>query len=180
MLKILRCFFVVAVIASAALAMSSSARAELSIAVVDIQRLQSQSEAAQSIQKQLEERRDALQNEFAGYEQELRDNEKKLVEGRENITPEEFAAHRKEFEGKLLETRQLVQKRRRDLEIAVAQASKILNDEIFKIVAEETEKEGYQLVLTRQNVVLVEKSIDITERVLTALNEKIKTIKLEK
>lgn len=156
-----------------------SARAELSVAVVDMQLLQTKSDAAQSIETQLEARREALQKEFAGYEQELREAEKNLVEKRESMAPEEFAKQRKEFEQKLMTTRQLVQQRRRDLETAVAAASKTLNDRIFEIVAGETEKNGYQLVLTRQNVVLVEKSIDITQTVLTSLNEGLKSVKLE-
>lgn len=157
----------------------SVAYAEISIAVVDIQKLQTQSKAAISIQEQLEKRRDALQSEFAGYEQELRENEKDMFEAQDQLSQEELVKKREEFESKLLKTRDLVQERRRDLELAVAKASKQLSDEIFKIVAEETEDKNYQLVLTRQNIVLVEKSIDITERIMSLLNDKITNIELE-
>lgn len=88
-----------------------AAKADVSIAVVDVQRLLTESEAALSIQKQVQAEREKLQNEFAGYEQKLRDSEKQLVETRGDMSPEEFSSKREEFQIELQETGSLVQKK---------------------------------------------------------------------
>jgi len=75
-----------------------SAYAQASLAVVDVQNLLSQSNAAKDIQKQVKSRRDKLQAEFSKYEKELRDNEKKIIAERANMSPEEFASKRQSFE----------------------------------------------------------------------------------
>ena len=54
------------VILLVSLPFAQSAKAEVSIAVVDVQRLLTESQAALSIQKQVQAEREKLQNEFAG------------------------------------------------------------------------------------------------------------------
>lgn len=155
------------------------AKAEVSIAVVDVQRLLTESKAALSIQKQVQEEREKLQNEFAGYEQKLRDSEKQLVENRGEMTPEEFTNKREKFQRELQETGSLVQKKKRALENALVKATGKLRGEILKIVAQKAEEKNYDIVLTRQNIVLVAKAFDISEEVMSAINAKITNIPLE-
>ncbi len=155
------------------------AHAEMSIAVVDVQRLLAESKAAQSIQKQVQGEREKLQAEFAGYEDKLRDSEKKLVDERGTMTPEEFNAKREEFQKKLQETGSVVQKKKRSLETALVKATGKLRNEILKIVAQKAEEKNYDLVLTRQNIVLVAKEFDISEEVLAAVNAAVANIPLE-
>lgn len=100
-----------------------AAKADVSIAVVDVQRLLTESEAALSIQKQVQAEREKLQNEFAGYEQKLRDSEKQLVETRGDMSPEEFSSKREEFQIELQETGSLVQKKKRALENGLVKAT---------------------------------------------------------
>ena len=158
---------------------SHPAHAELSIAVVDVEKLLTQSEAAKSIQKQVQEKRDALQSEFSKHEDELRNSEKALVESREKISQEEFKTKRQEFEKNLLEKQKLVQGKKRALEEAVIKATGKMRSEIATIVAGIAEAKKFQIVMTRQNIVIAEKALDITEEVMTKLNEKLKTVKLE-
>ncbi len=162
-----------------ALTVSQPAKAEVSIAVVDVQRLLTESQAALSIQKQVQAEREKLQNEFAGYEQKLRDSEKQLVEKRGDMSPEEFTSQREKFQVQLQETGSLVQKKKRTLETALVKATGKLRGEILKIVAQKAEEKNYDIVLTRQNIVLVAKTFDISEDVMTAINEKITNIPLD-
>lgn len=54
-----------------------------------------------------------------------------------------------------------------------------MRGEILKIVAQKAEENNYDIVLTRQNIVLVAKTFDISEDVMSAVNAKIKNIPLE-
>lgn len=158
---------------------SSPAHAEVKIAVVDVQLLLTESKAAKSIQAQVQKEREKLQSEFSGYEDQLRTNEKLLVDKRAEMTPEEFAAKRDEFQSKLQQTGGLVQEKKRTLENALVKATGKLRGEVLKIVAAIAEENSYDIVLTRQNIVLVAKSFDITDQVMTSVNEKVGNITLE-
>lgn len=161
------------------LGFSHQAKAEISIAVVDVQKIMTESKAAVSIQQQVQQQREKLQTEFSGYEQKLRDNEKNLLEERNDMTPEEFKAKRDEFQKNLQETGALVQDKKRALEEGLVKATSKLRGEVLQIVANMADERNYDIVMSRQNIVLVTKSLDITEEVMAAINAKITNISLE-
>lgn len=158
---------------------ATPARAELSFVVVDVQRIMTESKAAVSIQEQVQGQREKLQSEFSGYEQKLRDNEKNLLEERGDMSAEEFKAKREEFQKNLQETGALVQNKKRNLEEALVKATAKLRGEVLKIVAGMADERDYDVVMSRQNIVLVSKTLDITEEVMVAIDGKIKKIPLE-
>lgn len=158
---------------------AGQAKAEITIAVVDVQKILTESAAAVSIQKQVQQQREKLQAEFSGYEQKLRDNEKDLLEERNDLTPEEFKAKRDEFQKSLQETGALVQDKKRALEEGLVKATSKLRGEVLQVVAKMADERNYDIVMSRQNIVLVSKSLDITEEVMTAINSKITNISLE-
>ena len=53
-----------------------------------------------------------------------------------------------------------------------------LRKHIINVAAEVSNEEGYQMVLTRDSVVIVEKEIDITDTVLTRLNANVSNISI--
>lgn len=148
------------------------------IAIVDIEQVSSQSLAGQSIQTQLKDRRTAFQKEFSAREDNLMNTEKLLIEEKNNLSAEEFSQKRQEFEKQLLETRNLFQKRRNSLDKGVGEALSQLRKQIIEVTAEIADKENYNMVLTRESVVIVETEMDITEKVIAALNKKLSKIPL--
>ncbi|MFN3701524.1 MAG: OmpH family outer membrane protein [Alphaproteobacteria bacterium] len=156
-----------------------SAQADIKIAVVDMQMVMTESSAAVSIQEQVQNEREKLQSEFLSYEDSLRESERLLVEKRSSMTAEEFAAKRDEFQMSLQETGSLVQKKRTVLENALMTATSKLRSEALSIIAGVAEDQGYDLVLTRQNIVLVAKQYDITDEVMERINSRLKHIALE-
>jgi len=157
----------------------SNAHAEVSIAVVDIDKILTESVVATSLQKQVQSERDKLQAEFAGYEQSLRDNEQELIKERPNMTPEEFEKKRDEFQKELQETGSIVQVKKRKLEKAMVVATSRLRNEILKIVAAMAETQKFDVVLSKQNIVLVAKSLDMTDDVMEKINANVQNIPLE-
>lgn len=170
-------FLILAVLA--VLVTPGMALAQQSIAIVDVQMLLTESTAAKHIQKQLQAKRDALQKEFAQYEEKLRTNEKSLADEKSKLDEAAFKAKRDEFEKSLLETQGLVQKKKRDLEQAVLDSTAVLRESLLKIVAAISEEKKYDVVMTRQNVVLADKSLDITAQVLEKLNATLTEVPLK-
>ncbi len=148
------------------------------IAVIDIDKLLNESKAGQSIAKQVQDKQAAFQKEFSAKEKELLDAQKTLIDEKSNLSADEFAKKRKEFEEKLISTRKLFQKRRTDLDRALSEALGTLRRNVVEVTAAVAEKEGYDIVLTRDSVVIAEKALDITPPVLADLNAKIDNIKL--
>ena len=149
------------------------------VAIVDIQNLLQKSKAAVSIQNQLKEQRKSFQKEFSKFEGELKSAEKNLASQRSELSAEEFSAKRDEFEDQLIKTRSIVQKRKNALDEALKKAMKELRVEILNIVADIAEEENYDLVMSRQNVIIVDKDIDISEKVLKRLDKSLTNIDLE-
>lgn len=154
------------------------AMAETKFGVLNFQSLMADSKAAKSIQDQLEAKRKSFQDEFSKHERELVEKEKALVDKRAEMTPEEFNKSRQDFESEVLETRKLVQKRQRALEMAAQKAVSELRVEVTRITAEIAKEKGYDMVLSRQNVVLAQEEMDITNDVLKALDKQVKEVKL--
>lgn len=151
----------------------------VSIAVVDVQKLMTDSTAAKSLQGQMDSQRKSFQDEFSRYERELHDSEKTLTAERDKLSADDYTKKREAFEEKLLETRRLVQKRKGALDEAFNKALGQLQEAIIKISAKIADEKGYQLVITRQNVVVVEKSLDITQAVMDRLNKELADVKLK-
>jgi len=148
-------------------------------AVVDIDRLMGDSKAGRSIQNQLQDSRESFQKEFSEKEQELREKEKSILQQRDDLSAEEFAKKRQEFESSLLETRKLFQQRRNALDEALNEAMIKLRKEIVEISANLAEEKGYSMILSRENVVIVEKDLDVTDEALKRLNKNIQKIDLK-
>ncbi len=156
-----------------------SAQAETKISVVDLDILLNESKAGKSIQAQLKSKRDSFQKEFAEKEKNLRDDEKKIIEKKDKMTAEEFSVERKKFEAKLLETRKLLQVRKTSLDKGLTGAMQELRQHIMKVTSELAESTKTQLVLNRDSVVIVEKSMDITSDVLAKLDATVSSIPLK-
>lgn len=148
------------------------------IAIVDLEKVSSQSKAGQSIQRQLKERRAAFQKEFSSREDSLAKSEKLLIEEKNTLSVEDFANKRKAFETQLLETRNLFQKRRSSLDKGVSNALATLRKSIVETTAEIADKQNFTIVLSRESVVIAQTDMDITDTVLAALNKKLSNIKL--
>ncbi len=152
--------------------------ADAKIAVVDIEKLLNESKAGKSIGQQIQDKQAAFQKEFSAKEKDLIDAQKKLSDEKKSLTAEDFAKKRKEFEEKLIETRKLFQKRRTDLDRALGEALAQLRKNVVETTAALADKNGYDVVITRDSVVIADKTLDITEQVLSDLNAKIDNIKL--
>ncbi len=155
------------------------AQESTSIAVVDVQKLLTESKAAKDIQKQLKKYREKFMEHLSKEEQALKKTEKDLIEKKADMAPEDFAKERKAFEEKFLETRRFAQKQKRALDEATVKAMANLEAELYKAVQSIADDKGYDLIISRQNVVLGAKALDISEDAMSKLNDAISKIELD-
>ncbi len=150
--------------------------AETSIAVVDVQALLSQSGGAKSIEKQIDAYKEKFLSEVSGEERALRENEKNLADQRATLSKEEFAAKAKEFEEKLYKMRQTTQAKKRALDEAFSKGMGQLRTKVYEVVQALAKEKGFNLVISKQNVIVGEDSIDLTQETMKRLNAELPSI----
>lgn len=148
------------------------------VGVADVQAIMTTSKAGKSIQAQISKQQESLKSEFSKLEKDLAEAQKKMTESKD-AKPEEAAAKQKEFEGKLKDANRLVQDRRQALEKGAGEAMATLRREVVKVVAKIAEEEKYTLVVSSQNVIVSQESMDITEKVLKQLDKDFPDVKVQ-
>ena len=71
-------------------------------------------------------------------------------------------------------TQQKLQRQRREFDLSLQQANDQLRKLLYQIIADISKENGYTLVIQKQNVVLYDLSIDISDTALLRLNERTK------
>lgn len=161
------------------LSIGSAKAADVSIAVVDVQSLLTQSKAAKSIQKQVKAEREKFLSKLSKEEEVLRAMEKELVEKGKDLTTEQITEKKKAFEEKFAQTQKTAQQGKSKIEKGVVDAMAKLNQEAFAAVESIAEAQGYNLILAKQHVVASDKAIDITDASMEKLNEAVSDIALK-
>ena len=106
----------------------------------------------------------------------LRAAEQELGRQRSNLAPEAFEQKRREFEQQVADVQRSVQNRKRVLDQAFNESMKKLHETMLEVVAEVAGEQKASLVLAKQQVVIAEKSLDLTGSVLDRLNKKLPSV----
>lgn len=162
------------------LPVASVAASEVSIAVVDVQSLLTESKAAKSIQKKVQAEREKFLSDLTKEEDSLRALDKELAEQAGSLSAEELAGKRKDFEQKFLEARENAQKGKMELDQALLKTMARLKGKVVEVVREVAGEKGHNIVLTSQNVVFADQAIDITEESMARLNKAVLDMDLVK
>jgi Skp family chaperone for outer membrane proteins len=80
----------------------------------------------------------------------------------------------KQFQDRVAVLQQKLQLQRREFDASLQQANEQLRKLLYQIIAEITKENGYTLVIQKQNIVLYDLSIDISDEALLRLNERTK------
>lgn len=153
--------------------------APLKIAVVDVQQLMGASKAAESIQSQGKDLRSNYQDKIKKIENDLKETEKKLVELSKGDSKDDFEKQKKKFQEKLIDGQKEVVELNKKLDKALGDALNKLRDEIVEIVGDMATDNKYDLVISRADVVIVSKRMDITADVMKKLNSKLSSVKVK-
>lgn len=148
------------------------------IIIVDFQTIIRDSEAAQSIQAKVDDLREAYQDEFGAIEEELRAIEAELTRQRDSAPVEEFIQRRREFEQRVLATQRQAQARRSALDAVVADAMEEVRQTLLAIVADIAQEQDANIVLSKPQVVLVDRSLDFSDEALRRLNAQLPRVEI--
>ena len=148
------------------------------IAVVDVQKIMQESNASKGVSKSFESLRDTYQKEISSLEDKLRKSEEELRKQQTVLAPDALATKRRDFEKQVADVQKTVQTRKRALENALNEAMAVVHKSMVEVVAEVARERGANLVLARQQFVLVDTQLDVTETVLERVNKKLPQVAL--
>ncbi len=140
------------------------------ILVVDMKRVLDESRAAVSVQKKIEARRSEFQKEIADKENEIRNDEQELLQSRGKMEAKAYAEKENQMRQKFRDVERYVQERRRVLEQATNDSMGRVRSVLQTIVTDIANKRSAHAVLSKQQVLWSQGSLDITDQVLERLN----------
>ena len=149
------------------------------IAVVDAQALILKSKAGKSIQSQIEKQRDTFRAQLSKLEKDLMEDGKKLQDDISNKNTPAFIEKNKAFEAKKMAYQKEAQEKGQSLEKGASDAYLTVRTAIAGAVKGIAAKDHYTLILTRDNVVLAEEGMDITDQVMVQLDKDLPDVKLK-
>ena len=162
-----------AVISTPSIAQDTT-KAALSIAIIDINGVLEQSTAIKKIRAIIDEENKKFLASTDEEQQSLRSEELELEAQRDILSETEFNLRLKQFQDRVAVLQQKLQRQRREFDASLQQANEQLRKLLYQIIAEITKKNGYTLVIQKQNIVLYDLSIDISDEALLRLNERTK------
>jgi Skp family chaperone for outer membrane proteins len=102
--------------------------------------------------------------------------EQELNRQRSALPPDDFGQKRREFEQQVADVQRTVQARKRVLDQAFNESMTKVRDAVLQTVTEVAGEQKATLVLAKQQVVLAEKSLDLTSAVLDRVNRKLPSV----
>ncbi len=158
---------------------STQVYAQTNIAVVDVDAIMSQSLAAKSVKKQVEKKRDSFLSDVKKEEDKLRKEMKSLETQRAKMPKDEFIEKAKEFEKRRLDARNEIQKKKAKLDKSYSVAMNTILKAIFDVCEIIAKEEKIDLIITKQNIIVGSKSLNITDKVMKRMNKKLPDLKLK-
>ena len=145
----------------------------VNVAVVDVQLIMRQSEAAKDIRAQVEERRKAYEKDFQQREAEVREAEKALAQQQAILATEVFQARVREHQQNIAALQRDGQGIKRQLDQAFGRANGEVRQAMIEIVAEVAGEVDVGLVLFKNQIFLGDRKIDITNEIMARLNQQL-------
>lgn len=178
-MRFLRFCSVLAVLASFYAAPAFAEVRAARIAVVDMTKIMAESDAAKSIQAQLEGARKNFAVEVEGIEKTLRSEETELRQSQATLSSEALNSKSDAFRKKATEAQEKLRGKNAALEAAFNKAIDSLLDQARVVIAEVAEANKADIVLARRQVLLAAKDLELTDQVMVKLNAKVKTIPVD-
>jgi outer membrane protein len=143
----------------------------LTVMVVDAQALLQESKAAKMVRAQIEQKRSEYAREISQQEEALRSERDSLQRQQASMSPDALNKKGREFQQKVNELDRSVQAKRQALEKSSNDALSKIQQQMLKIIADIAKQRKANLVLQRTELVLFDRSFDVTDEVMQKLDE---------
>ena len=161
------------------LAVLAQERQPAIIGVVDIEYILQNSLAAQKMYRRIEQQRLLYAQEWREQEHHFQQAEQRLNEQRDTLPPEEFERQREILQRQIVLSQREVETRQEQLAKTLSDSVRTIRNTLLEIITQITHQEGMTLVLFKHQVIIVDKSYDMTQKVLEHLNQELPEIEIQ-
>lgn len=152
------------------------------IAVLDVQRVERESVAWQSLRQQFEELLSGYQSELRERQGALEQEGRDLEQQRSILSQDAFQQKKQEFDRRVGELQRTAQERKQALDKAYAAARGQIREALRQVVLDIARERDLNLIFSNspqeRSVVMAHDELSISEEALERLNEQITTVKL--
>ncbi len=149
------------------------------IVYINMEKIMKASKAGKGIIKKINKSNEANINKFKKIEEDLKEQEKKLVAKQNVISEDEFKSKIEELRNKISEYRM---KRQNIIQEATKKRVKVsaeFSNKIKPILGEYAANNNISIIVQKKNIIMGKKELDITDDILKIVDEKIPTIKFD-
>ena len=145
---------------------------------LDMEKLIHRSEAGKLIDEELKKKHKTNIDIFKTKENELKNEESKIISQKNILNEEEFIKKIDKLKKRVINYQNEREKKIEELNILKSKLTKKLLVNINPILVEYSDKNSISLILDKKSIVLGKTELDITDKIINLLNEKVKEIKL--
>ena len=146
------------------------------IGVIEVQRIVQESAIGKESLARVQKLQQAKQEDLVKRQKELRDLEQKIQDQGKSLSEDAMEKVQKDYQAKAVELKRFQDDAQRELEEAQRKELGDLEKRIMPVINEVAREQGYQLVFNKFNSGLLfadDKSVDLTEAVITRFNSQI-------
>ena len=149
------------------------------IGLADLNGILRAADANVKVRELLDTQRQKFQDEFSLVEAELQQTERDLLSKRELLSAEEYDKQIKAFQARVTQLQQDIQRKRQAIDNAYQKAQSDIRAEALSIITEIARDMNLDLVLNREASLIFLPHLNISNEVLTRLNERTKNACIE-
>ena len=156
----------------------SIAEENKSIVYINMEKVMNESTAGKSLITQLEKIHKGNLKEFKKIEQEIKDEEKLILNQKNILSKDEYNKKISLFRKKFDSYKKNRQEKIESVSKKKVEATKKLLSELNPLLADYSKNNGISIILRKKDIVIAKTSLDISDEIIELLNSKIKKIKL--
>jgi len=149
------------------------------IGLADLNGILRAADANVKVRELLDTQRQKFQDESSLVEAELQQTERDLMSKRELLSAEEYDKQIKAFQARVTQLQQDIQRKRQAIDNAYQKAQSDIRAEALSIITEIARDMNLDLVLNREASLIFLPHLNISDEVLTRLNERTKNARIE-
>lgn len=160
-------------------AVATPAQAASEFRIVNMQTIITEAKAAKDVGKRIDSAEKKLKDYVSSHDEELRGKFQKLQENRSLLSPEDFKAKNNNLNSQVSSFQ--VEARQKGLSIRKAQNEALVQIQkaVIDIVKTLSKEQGFDIALPGAQVLFHADNLDITKEVITRLNKKLPSIKID-
>ncbi|GAB4560746.1 MAG: OmpH family outer membrane protein [Geothermobacteraceae bacterium] len=169
-------FMIVLAVVAAVCIGGNAVAADLKVGYVDLQKVLNDSEAGRSAKENIGKKVKEYEIQVQARQKELQAAKEELEKQALLLSDEARAKKEREYQQKLKDLQRFTKDIRDDLQMRDADATKKILEQVLKVVREFGEKEGYTLILEKNesSLIYASESIDLTDTILKLYNKSLK------